>query len=92
MEHAVEHALEHDLHRHPPPPLLRTAPLPMSDHRLATGPDRLSQEPAPPEVPSVPQPGHGAPAPAGPPEVNPPAPAENPVPVHEIPGMPPMTS
>ena len=46
----------------------------------------------PPELPSDPTPGRGAPAPAGPPEVDAPGPAENPVPVHEIPGMPPTTA
>ena len=46
----------------------------------------------PPEVPAVPPPGHGAPAPAAPPEIDMPGPAENPVPVHEIPGLPPITA
>ena len=58
------------------------------DHPMSTMPDPQT----PPELPSVPPPGHGAPAPVGPAEIDAPGPAENPVPVHEIPGMPPTTA
>ena len=48
----------------------------------------------PPEVAAVAPPGHGQPTPqpTSPDEINLPHPIENPVPVHEIPGLPPTTA
>ena len=54
----------------------------------------IDQPTTSPEVPAVAPPGHGQPTPqpTSPDEINLPHPMENPVPVREIPGMPPTTA